>query len=395
MKRYQKGLKNLMKIIFVLSIIVFISLSFYLTSEVCSMNNILNDINATAVHNMDSFLNRDVPEIPKQCFEEIVQELHFENIDCHVDSFEICLQNRGDSPYCYIELDEVTLNSNKSYIFIYGGSSVVDGSPDLFSKQLEILLEKENVKIINFGLGGADSGTINQRVLSLSQTSIEPDLAIIYSGHNDYTNYYHWSIFNNFFNDFLKYLSYITFTRLHHPVPGRDFRGPFFNLLQNLNIVNFNGDDFSIINERILEHFIKNNEEIQEFLTDRDIPIIYMTTIGNLEAEPYGDIDITKKYYEDGMDSEDYINRIHYLRKAMDSELFTYDIRAHSDLNNYILSLSNRTNIYVLDVENKLIEEKFNFGHDDFSDYLHFRASTHNKIANHLYNFIIENHLLD
>ncbi|MFP4656830.1 MAG: hypothetical protein ACLFNK_04600, partial [Candidatus Woesearchaeota archaeon] len=250
------------------------------------------------------------------------------------------------------------------------------------------LSDEADVKIVNFGLGGADFFTIKERINNTINFYDTPDLVIIYSGHNDYTNYYQRSRLNDFFKRFFLITSPPS-RIFDSPVQGRGIRGPFLNLLQGTGLLSFNGSFADDINEVILEQFKDNNVEIQKLLAEKDVPLLYMTTIGNLEARPFGDIKITEKFYQQGMNTDDHTERITQLKKAMDSEIFTYDIRAPSEHNEYLRSIDAR-GIHILDIESELIEDDFNFSHDDFSDYLHFKGSTHRRIAKSLDDYIVE-----
>ena len=386
MKRYQKWLLRFMKFSSLFAAVILLVILLYLPFEIGRMNTSLNSIDERTLQEAEAIFSRDLDELPKNCFDSIVHKTQFENLECNE---ELCVNSWKDDSLCYLEIEQY-LDDYDSFIFVYGGSSVSS-----FPTKLDSLFSEESVKVVNFGMGAIDSNHVKKRVLSLPEINITPDLVVIYSGHNDYTNYYHMSGFNRHFEDFLGFSSFLTFTRLHHPVPGRDFRGPFFNLLQHFGLIDFDGNEFDIVNDMILDNFISNNEEIQSFLREKNIPMLYITTIGNLEARPYGDIDITEEYYKKGIHANDYEERIHYLRKAMDSELFTFDIRAHSDLNDYIRSLSDHSDIYVLDLEKRLMNEEFAFGHSEFSDYLHFRHSTDRKIAEILHDTIIRDEILD
>ncbi|MFP4403906.1 MAG: hypothetical protein ACLFPJ_06140, partial [Candidatus Woesearchaeota archaeon] len=304
------------------------------------------------------------------------KDSHFSDLECDLDLSEKCFP----TAQCYLNITDF-VNSSKPLIYVYGGSSVVIND-NTFSSIIQDKLDSG--LIVNFGFCVADSFIIKEHIKNTINYYGKPDVVIIYSGHNDFTNFYHYINSFEYFYFFLEKISIFSGDDLWWQ--ARLKRGPFLNKLQNLNLVKFNITKLDFMKDEILNRFIKNNDEIQNYLNDLKIPIIYLTTIGNLEAEPYGDISTTSYYYKKGLNEQNYLNRIKYLKKAMDSEMFTYDIRANSKLNDYIRSLDKIDEIYVLDLENELISRNFSFGFDDFTDYFHFTQNTHLLIADLLYN---------
>jgi hypothetical protein len=92
------------------------------------------------------------------------------------------------------------------------------------------------------------------------------------------------------------------------------------------------------------------------------------------------------------MQSAEYQRSLDFLRVARDSELFTYDIRAKSQLVEYIRKL-NQQNVHVLDLEKYLEEKHFGFGAEDFVDYFHFNDRSHRMIAEGIYSFMKQHHI--
>jgi hypothetical protein len=121
--------------------------------------------------------------------------------------------------------------------------------------------------------------------------------------------------------------------------------------------------------------------------------VVLMTPVGNLHAEPFGDITVVTRHYRAGMASTDYKQSIAELKKARDAELITYDLRAKSPLIGYIRKV-NRPNVHVLDLEKRLEEMRFGFGNEDFVDYFHFNDRSHRLLADVIYDFLKKNGLL-
>lgn len=377
-----------MQIIFFISVAVFLYLVFFLFSDIKKINYELNNIPT---------LESRLSLIP----------LRFDiNPRCtgsYGDSFgpgekqsELCDIPAKGFRYMgsyYIEnLDEIIAESD-FVVYVYGGSSVVDNKEFIFSTFLErnLINHFNNVAVVNFGVAGLNSHAVKDRVISTVNELGAPDIVIIYSGHNDYTHgFFHSITFNPtlYLQGMVDKFPFPLSDKMRNRLT-REAGGPLLNFLQSIRVVSFDGSNFKWINDFVLDNYKTNTDEINQFLTEKDVDVIHITTIGNLEAEPYGDIKITRDYYRKGMKSDDYQKRIEYLKKAMDSELFTYEIRTHSDLNDYLRNLKG-SNINVLDLENKLIERKFEFGFNDFTDYLHFTKNTHFLIGDLLYQKIVE-----
>lgn len=292
---------------------------------------------------------------------------------------------------------------NDYLIYVFGGSSVISPSQDkVFSYYLEKQLselEQRKVHVFNFGLSGTESTTVKKRLAS--STNIKnPDLIIIYSGHNDYNMPYKKSIKPNFY---LVSKNFILNNLLRVAVKGdprkihkiEEIDGRITEAAQSIGLLNIRPDKFKRFNEIILQHFSYNVNDIVDIVNEKDIPAIFIIPISNLESRPAGINKITGNFYLVGINEKNYTKKINYLIAAKDSELFSFNIRSKSELNNYLRDLKDRNlkNIYILDLEKELIKEKFEFDYNSFLDDAHLNPETHNKTAHLLYNLITENQL--
>jgi lysophospholipase L1-like esterase len=297
-------------------------------------------------------------------------------------------------------------------IYVYGSSSVVIPSrSQAFPFYLQRKLQKrynKTIKVINYGFSGIDSHIL-KNIFKKTIDIKKPDLIIIYAGHNDYTIAYKKFIKPNYY--FIKrhvmerLLIFLNLDKLIRPkftgVIQPDFswflenklEPLLINFFQKIGLINLDQKVFQRYNDLILDYYSKNVLEIMNFSEKREIPLIFITPIGNLEAEPFGIYRITTKNYRAGIKEENYSKRIEYLVKAKDNEIFTEDIRAKSDLNNFLRDL-NKTNVYVLDLEKDFKRKKFSFSYMHFYDYFHFLPETHARITTTLYLFILENNLI-
>ncbi len=293
------------------------------------------------------------------------------------------------------------LEAGRESLFLFGASSVVLSDGGTMADYLK--QNHPELQVINFGVSGFDSFSVRERVRQVLAIA-RPDVLLLYYGHNDYNNAYQGFIMPNYFNQFESELRFAYFVRggSERTVPfsngsfywfARRHRPKFFQLLQRLRVIQIDGDDFRPINRSILEHFKDNTHAIIEMAESLNVPMVLMTPIGNLHAEPYGDVDTTTVLYEDGMATAPGQASMDLLRRARDSEIFTFDLRAKSALVDYIRN-SSHEGVYLLDLEKTLTDQGFEFGDSDFVDYFHFNDRSHRLLADVIYTFLAENNLL-
>ncbi|MBU0673282.1 MAG: hypothetical protein KJ950_01410 [Proteobacteria bacterium] len=261
-----------------------------------------------------------------------------------------------------------------------------------------------DIQAVNFGENGIDSLLVRERVREALKIA-RPDLMFVLLGDNDYNTAFHNSIIPTYFDRLgwllrLPYLfesepaeithfashDFYWYKRLHQP--------ELFNFLQKIGLFNIDIQKYQPINSLITQYCTQNLGVILDMASAQQIPVVVMTPIENLRAEPFGDIKTTTTLYKRGLSSTDYGESIRLLKAAKDTELFTYDLRAKSDIIESIRSL-NRKNVYVLDLEKVLEKREFAFGSEDFVDYVHYNDRTHLMVADILYDFLSHNHLIE
>ena len=399
MKRYQKFIVFNIKMIFILCFIFSIVLiSYFIFESYRFVRDINNPHDYILPKVIDFFENFEVPKIGNNAFELNVILQHFNSSDYDVHRIDL-----GDNILNYKHILTYDIKSyiddDDFLIYIFGASSLLsshgfNNEGYIFSSLLEdnLLYEYSDLKVINYGLPGLESSTVNGRVYD-SINFNRPDMVILYFGHNDYTRTY--MHFLDFYSDFFDLLNIVFLRRSAENFSryNMDLIRRLSNFMIKISLLDIDSNDFKLIDDMILERYIDNVENILLILREKNIPVIYMTTIGNLHLKPYGDLS-TKNYYDAGINSESYHERIKYLRKAVDSEIFTFPKRAPSALNSYIKSL-NYPNTHILDLEEILINKNFEFDNNDFTNYLHFAESTHRLISDIIFEFILENSLLN
>ena len=311
-------------------------------------------------------------------------------------------------PYKPKNVDVPFAPDQKDYaVYLYGSSPVVSRLPfisadSLFSSILQATLNSSpgrRVRVYNFEAVSFDSFDI-RGLMKCTVTHRRPDLMIYYEGHMDYMGAYITAIRKNFrllrggwFGGLLglsvlnRYDQWRHFAEVGDWLVYSSLEPRLMNFLQRLGVIQLDPAPFAEYDRVILSYYKKNVLDMAAFAAQRGIPIIFITPIDNMEAKPYGIPTVTQKNFELGLKETDYRRRMEYLAKAVDSEIFTADMRAKSGLNAFLRSLK-QEGVYVLDLEGRLRQEKFAFDYDYFYDVSHIRPRLHKIIAKHLYDFM-------
>jgi hypothetical protein len=290
----------------------------------------------------------------------------------------------------------------QTLIYIFGESSLIISNGKTFSYYLNE--DRDNLHVVNLGICGVSSFSIRKRVVEALNIA-KPDIIVLYFGHNDYNNIYQGFMMPRYYDKFQALLWFAHFLGIGTKNPSvrqydnyywysRLIRPKLFKLFERLKLIDVRQDEYEPINKYILDNYIANSSAIIDLASSKGIPVVFITPICNLRAEPFGDVETTTFLYDKGMSTRNYYESIEYLKKAKDKEMFTYDLRAKTPLVNYIRNLSH-PNVYVLDLEKQLEDRKFEFGYSNFLDYLHFNDSTHHMVADTLYKFIKDKKLID
>ena len=310
------------------------------------------------------------------------------------ESFEFQVEN-GVTGYQGLRFIPFDYEPGQKLIYVFGGSSVVwPVFEKTFAFHLESSLNEEYgipAKVFNFGAPGMTSLPL-KNCAAVAIDFKKPDLIIIYSGHNDYTFAYRKLIKPNFFSGIVlflnaaiiepinKYLLHDDRPRNYHYLLDRHIEPKMSRLLTRLGILNYTQDVIDEVERIILDGYRKNIEHVLDLANEKDIPVILITPVGNLEERPYGIDDRAEELFISGMGQRDYGKKMDALIKAKNLDSFSIDLRAKSDMLNVIRSLR-RPNLYVLDLESELIEYGFGFGYDDYYDIVHFNVGTHELYA--------------
>ena len=303
-------------------------------------------------------------------------------------------------------LTQIQSANDKYLIYVFGGSSVVlpdscDGRLELDNVFSELLarrftqIDGKQVEITNLGHCGMDSSDVLYAMKRSLQVA-KPNLIIVYSGHNDYNNFYHHSLIVNkiSISNYLYLTDLMVGLNLHQLIYHdqdnpkwsmqwffrTSIEPPLQQMFQTLKLVSYNQGYFDEYDQMILDKYTENIHNILQLSAHQKIPVILMTPISNLEAPPIGIDQGATRLHEKGMKETEYEKRIDYLNAAKDMEYLSPDTRAKTNINDFIRSLKAK-NLCVVDVEKEFRKKKFMFGHNEFPDYFHFSNETHQKIA--------------
>jgi lysophospholipase L1-like esterase len=299
--------------------------------------------------------------------------------------------------------------TDEAAIYVFGGSSVGEpGQPETFAAKLgEFLAQSPKLRatVYNLGMNGYDSYSIRNRLTSVLERR-PPQLVILYSGHNDYIDQYFY-LKNSFalirqsaiMEAALKTFFIAVYRPLNRLIDAQHFdRYEAFRdyLLEprlgravfESGLVRLDPELFTRANEVILRHFRDNLETMLTECRKRQAPVLIVTPIANLEAEPSGADARAETLFKQGMAARDYAERIRLLIEARDLDVFAFMIRVKSPLVDYLRQLDRREGVSVLDLQARLEEERFPFSYENFADYLHLTPATHARIAVLLYETI-------
>ena len=313
-----------------------------------------------------------------------------------------------DGPYKRLYREMVFKPSSDNHlIYVYGGSEIISNPPFLkekfyhFPEILESLLNShlnKNFKVYNFGMEGFDVFDTKE-IMKATANLKKPDLIIYFDvGIVDFDNAYLTCIKKNFYFMWNFVLSKPRLPKLLHILSDwflRAYIEPnLINLAQELTLIDIPEKPFKKFNELILSYYKKNLYDIIQFAQSKNIPLVIMVPMGNLEEKPYGIYNITNKFYEQGIKEKNYDKRIDYLIKARDSEILTFNLGFKSCIYKFLTNLKEQ-NVYIFDLRQRLLDMHFEFNYKNFYDYGHMRPDVHKIVGQYLYDFLKKEKLLE
>ncbi len=168
------------------------------------------------------------------------------------------------------------------------GASTTYGRPyehrGSFSFFLERLLEElpETLgnrvpEVLNAGLPAASSREVLR--IGIAALELEPDILILYAGHNDFG---HYSRTDGFTTGLQRFLSDLELTELLGQVIPRDIEVAGPDALERFGSVDPNGSAA----RRVIENFERNIEELVKTARSKGVPVIVIAPASNLRSWP-------------------------------------------------------------------------------------------------------------
>jgi lysophospholipase L1-like esterase len=227
-----------------------------------------------------------------------------------------------------------------------------------------------------------------------------PELMILYVGHNDYNYAYRAAVLPAY--GFIEGSTPLDFLvrsllvplfhlddNLYWAMRSENIDPQINRELQRLGIVRIDADLVDAIDAQAQRHFEKNVETMIAEAKRRGVPVLLITPVSNLECEPFGVGSTALDEYRLGMRSSDYAARITHLRRARDLDAFNGFKRAKSAVGEY-MRRRRGPGVQVLDLEQRLIEQRFEFGYGPFLDQMHLSPEAHSIVADAIYALLHE-----
>lgn len=306
-------------------------------------------------------------------------------------------------------------------IYVYGSSPVV-AKPPFFKGEFNVfsvLLERElngsgepgMFRVYNFGLTSMDSFAIKE-IVEVTTGIRRPDLIVYYYGGGmDFESAYyaarvkqqHYPLSVVSLGGFSRtpFLNKVKWWRSMFRYGGwfnRTYLQTYLiNFLQSTGLLKIRMEQFNGFNALIYRDIEQNIRGVAAIARQRNIPVIFVMSLSNLEAKPFGTYDLTQKYYEAGMAEEDFRKRYDLLMRARDSELFTGDLGPRSEVSAMFhdLGREDMEGVYVMDLPGRMVDSWRGFDYVYFYDYGHMRPSLHGIVAGELYGFMKSNGIID
>lgn len=314
------------------------------------------------------------------------------------------------------------IKKNKAIrIFILGGSSAAGYpySPNgdfgkYIQKKLELMYPERYIEVVNVALTATNSYTMRDLVPGVIEK--EPDLILIYAGHNEYYGalgigsmesigkspaivnvilYLEKYKITVFVRDVIKWVSEI-FSASDN---GSEQSGTLMSRMARDKTIALNSEIF----KEGINQFNNNLDYILETCKDNDIPVVLGTLTCNLKDQkpfssiPSGNLPLAADVYSNALKSLVYDNP----DSAINLFLYAKDLdglrfRAPKKINEIIFSLGKKFDYPVVD-----IYSEFNYlspdsivGNNLMTDHLHPNLQGYNIIGELFYSAMVEHNLL-
>jgi tetratricopeptide (TPR) repeat protein len=287
-------------------------------------------------------------------------------------------------------------------VFLYGGSSVAGGHvPEIgFAKQLEFWLTRlypnRPIRVCNYGRAGADTAGVLSAMVETIQ--MEPDLAVVMTGHNEFLSPESASHNTARPNP----LQHLALVRAIKRVYARYYWSRRENILPAEPPV---WDRASPAFRERIARYRKEVEAIKELSHSRNVPLVLGTLPSNILDWPPAAATGRKAGPQTQAAASYHRGRVEYKRGNFDrakrllmqaKDLDPVSWRVLGEFNDFVRAAACGRDVYLIDIEKEFEDHSKGglIGYELISDNCHATPLGDSLIAKAIINTIIEAHLL-
>lgn len=320
---------------------------------------------------------------------------HFFNIQKLSPDFEKQLEKyySGVGPWERDDVKKAMAKITDRTIVVLGESTLVvpgacDGtrpSDATFPALLKKKLKEDQVDVLNLGYCGDDSrGVVS--VVRYILAHKKPRAFLFYFGHNDYSNagrdlLHRQTEFipTDFWlrNVFSFLPAGIKFQMDH--IAKNSFEAFLIKTFRLIDPRLFNTNVYKKYSDLITAQLEKNIKVLGDLTREANVPVVFVSPVGNLLYPPVGSDSAVASLYEQGLGEKNFS----LLLRASDSDFFGYDQRAKSEIAKVFLNVAGET-IRVLDLPRSALTIPFSSYGNLFSDIFHFTPAGHAWVLSEL-----------
>lgn len=279
---------------------------------------------------------------------------------------------------------QVNKNRNVYRIILLGGSSVYNlGSAEILKAKVQNITHKE-VEIINSGLLSQGTNTLIKVLPEL--LTYQPNLLVIYSGHNEFLSTYLKEVYQkiNSSNAFVNVFKNSHIYQLITLMSDRATSALYLANLSNQHKLDFRlssgvDEGISFDNEfrnQIYENYRSNLKKMVSLAHNSNIPVILSTVAYNRRAEPWH-VNNNSPYLNDfnkcnNLYAENKYNEAKICYESIISN-DTFPVRSTNTQNEIVKEVAFITNTPLSDIDAKIVSSSPHQipGYDLFNDHCH------------------------
>ncbi|MBU2508253.1 MAG: hypothetical protein KJ799_16260 [Bacteroidetes bacterium] len=297
---------------------------------------------------------------------------------------------------------------NTFRVFVFGGSSTAGwpfSANEAFARNIKRFLNedfpKKNIEVVNFGISAVNSFTI--RDIAFDAAEFDPDLVIIYAGHNEYYGTLGAASSGNsggnrtLINLMLIFKKFRVFQFLQNMI--NNIGSSFYDNPDTGHTVmaRMIGNSSIELNSDLyfqgVHQFKENMSDVINRLKQNGTTVILTTITSNIAMPPFAANSISDKKALQLFDEGKLLVNSGIIEQGKEKLINARDydqvrFRAPSDINKTMLNLEKEFKVDVVDIDS-IFNQHFEtnlFSNSLFVDHLHPTVEGHRIIALHIYN---------